>query len=230
MTEMGIATAAMSVLRKLPRKTKTTSAASSEPRIRCSVTASVLVLMSTDSSRRIVTVIPFGSVAFTSSSVSRIFSAIATVLVPDCFRMTTSWMGSLLNEATPSGSAVASTTRATSRSRTIRLFTSRMEMLPSSSASTARPMTRTVASEAPISARPPGMVRFCVAMALATSGAEMLKSSSRSGSTMTWNSRSRAPSSRASPTPLTASSRRTTSRSVRSASSAGSKPSPFTPT
>ena len=48
---VGIAIAAMIVLRTLPRKKNTTTAASSAPTTRCSFTASTLVRMTFDSSR-----------------------------------------------------------------------------------------------------------------------------------------------------------------------------------
>ena len=51
MIEVGMASAAMIVLRKLPRNSSTTSAASSAPRIRCSLTASTLVRVVSELSR-----------------------------------------------------------------------------------------------------------------------------------------------------------------------------------
>jgi hypothetical protein len=49
--EVGIATAAMMVERKLPRNSSTTTAASSEPMIRCSCTAEIDASMNCASSR-----------------------------------------------------------------------------------------------------------------------------------------------------------------------------------
>ena len=65
MMEMGMASAAMRVLRGLPRKISTTSAAKRAPRTRCSLTAATLVRMAPDSSRTTLSTDPGGSVFWT---------------------------------------------------------------------------------------------------------------------------------------------------------------------
>jgi hypothetical protein len=116
--EMGIARAAMMVLRRLPRNTKTTRAAKMAPRIRCSRTAATLVRMVRELSRRISSFTPvFAKVGASSSMRSRKASTTATVLASLCLLIDSTTAGSPLLMARVSPSSCPSSTRATSDTR-----------------------------------------------------------------------------------------------------------------
>ncbi len=105
MTDAGIASAAMTVERTLPRNTSTTSAARSAPTARCSFTASTLLRVASVLSRTTSSVYPDGSCLWTSASRARTASTVATVFSPDCFRTDRMTAGSPLNVAAVSASA-----------------------------------------------------------------------------------------------------------------------------
>ncbi len=117
MMEMGMASAAMSVLRALPRKRSTTSAASTAPSTRCSFTASTLVRIEPESSRTTRSLEPSGSVFSTAESLARIRSTTATVFCPDCLRIDRTTLATPSSLAAVFGSSAPSSTRATSPTR-----------------------------------------------------------------------------------------------------------------
>ncbi len=84
MMEMGIASAAMIVLRTLPRKSSTTSAASSAPTTRCSLTAPMPVRITAELSRTTSSLVPSGSERSTSARCAFTASTTLTVFLPDC--------------------------------------------------------------------------------------------------------------------------------------------------
>ena len=118
MREVGMATAAMIVSRKRRRNKSTVAAAKSEPRSRCSLTASTAAVMYSDWSRAMSIFQPLGSWLRSCSirSFSRLMTSI--VLVPDCFRTWRMTAGLPSTLAIVSASAWPSSTRATSRSFT----------------------------------------------------------------------------------------------------------------
>ena len=132
MIDVGMEIAAMAVDRRLPRNSSTTSAASTEPTMRCSWTLSIEASMNSPWSRTMRTWYPDGSVR--SSSASRAFTpfTIATVFMPDCFRICSSTVGSPLTLASVPASAMPSSMRATSRTSTGCPATSRTTTSPNS--------------------------------------------------------------------------------------------------
>ncbi len=117
MMETGIASAAMSVLRALPRKRSTMTAAKTAPRTRCSLTAFTLVLIDADSSRTTLSSEPWGSVFSTSPSRALTASTTATVFSPDCLRTESTTLSLPSSTADVLGSSTPSSTRATSPMR-----------------------------------------------------------------------------------------------------------------
>ena len=169
MIDVGIEIAAMTVDRRLPRNSSTTSAASTEPTMRCSWTLSIEASMNSPWSRTMRTAYPDGSVR--SSSASRAFTpfTIATVFMPDCFRICNSTVGSPLTLARVPESAMPSSMRATSRTSTGWPATSRTTTSPNSAGDSRRPRVRIVIDCVPCSIRPPGTSLFCAWSARDTS-------------------------------------------------------------
>ena len=86
MIEIGIEIAAINVLRALPKNSSTTAAASRAPTTKCSLTAPTPVRIDAELSRTTSSLMPAGSVRFTSSSRLRMVSTTSTVLVPEILR------------------------------------------------------------------------------------------------------------------------------------------------
>ena len=225
---VGIATAAMIVLRRFPRKKKTMTAARRAPSTRCSLTASTLVLMTPDSSRTSWIWKPAGSSFFRSSTRSLAALATFTVLAPDCLRSARSTVGSPSSSAADAASSTPSTTLPTSRTRMECPPSCRTTRSPICAGSVTRPWTRTVSSPGPVSTRPPGVVRFCAAMARWTSMTVTAAARRRTGSTSTFTWRLRPPMSCTCPTPSTDSSVRRMRLSASSVTSRIDLPSAFT--
>ncbi len=145
-----------------------------------------------------------------SSSASRSLTLLATstVLVPDCLRICSRTVGSPLTLAEVRGSAMPSSTRATSRSRIGWPSTSRNTTSPKASIDATRPRVRRVTDSAPWSMRPPGMSAFCDCSARATSLTDSFwaRSNAVSSHRLTW--RLRPPITTTCPTPSELSSRR----------------------
>ena len=116
--DVGIAMAAMSVERRLPRKRRTTSAARKPPRRRCSWTVSTAALMNSPWSRTISVVYPAGSCGAISARRPLSASMTAIVFVPDCLRTERTTVGTPSFEAARSASSSLSSTVATSPIRT----------------------------------------------------------------------------------------------------------------
>jgi hypothetical protein len=93
-------------------------AASTLPSHRCSCTAWIEFLMNSDWSRATSMPYPFGSCGFRSSMAVFTLSTTSTVLVPLCLRMLSSTAARCPWKPADSGSALPSSTSATSRSRT----------------------------------------------------------------------------------------------------------------
>ena len=115
--DTGMAMAAMMVVRQLPRKTSTITAAKKAPRTRCSLTALTLVRIDADSSRTMRSSEPGGSDFWTSSSRARTASTTATVFWPDCLRTERTTLSLPSSVAEVLGSSTPSSTRATSPMR-----------------------------------------------------------------------------------------------------------------
>ncbi len=94
---------------------------------------------------------------------------IATVFMPDCFRICSSTVGSPLTLARVPASAMPSSMRATSRTSTGCPATSRTTTSPNSAGDSRRPRVRIVIDCAPCSIRPPGTSLFCAWRARETS-------------------------------------------------------------
>ena len=97
MIEVGIASAAMSVTRRLRMKKNTTTLASRPPRNRCSLMSSNDWRMNRDWSLPMLILRSGGSVVWICSSLARTRSTTSTVLVPDCFRTCRPTAGSPLS-------------------------------------------------------------------------------------------------------------------------------------
>ncbi len=169
MIDVGIASAAISVLRKLPRNSSTTSAASSAPSTRCSRTALTLVRVVSVLSRMTVSLVVPGSVRSRSFMRSRSASTTATLFSPDCLRIDSTTAGLPSSSAAVSASSSPSTTRATSLTCTGCSSTWRMMMSPTAGTLATRPRTRNVSRCGPVSIVPPGVVTFCATIARCTS-------------------------------------------------------------
>src|SRR4029453_14130418 len=111
MIDAGIATAAISVERKLRRKTRTKTAARMPPGIRCSSIAASEARMNSESSRIRRTSKVGGSSFSTSAMRSRIASASATVFTPLCLRIATEIADLPFSIDTESGSAPGASPR-----------------------------------------------------------------------------------------------------------------------
>ena len=103
--------------------------------------------------------------------------------------------------AAVSSSSSPSSTRATSATRMAWLFTSRTTICPTAAGLVTRPCTRRVSSVGPACTVPPGVVRFCVAIARCTSAATRLIERSATGSIHTLICRLRPPTMLTCPTP-----------------------------
>ena len=142
MMETGMASAAMIVLRTLPRKMSTMTAAKNAPRTRCSLTALTLVRIDADSSRTTLSSEPGGSDFSTSPSRASTASTTATVFSPDCLRIDRTTLSLPSSEADVFGSSTPSSTRATSPMRVGWSWLSLMTMRPILATSSTRPSTR----------------------------------------------------------------------------------------
>ncbi len=114
MIDVGMASAAMIVLRRLPRKISTTSEARMAPSTRCSRTALTLVRVVSVLSRMTDSFVLPGSVFSRSFMRSRSASTTATLFSPDCLRIDSMTAGLPSSMAAVSASSSPSTTRATS--------------------------------------------------------------------------------------------------------------------
>ncbi len=191
MIDVGIASAAISVLRKLPRNSSTTSDASSAPSTRCSRTASTLVRVVSVLSRMTDSLVLPGSIRSRSFMLSRKASTTATLFSPDCLRIESTTAGLPSSTAAVSASSSPSTTRATSLTSSGWLSTWRMMMSPTAGTVGTRPRTRKVRRCGPVSMVPPGVVTFCATIARRTSLAvrPLALSLLGSSSTCTWRLR-----------------------------------------
>ena len=171
MIDTGMASAAMIVLRQLPRKMSTITAAKNAPRTRCSLTALTLVRIEADSSRTTFSSQPGGSDFCTSPSRALTASTTATVFSPDCLRIDRTTLSLPSSEAEVLGSSTPSSTRATSPMRVGWSWLSLMTMRPIFATSSTRPSTRSERLFGPVSICPPGTLRFCCASARSTSTA-----------------------------------------------------------
>ena len=117
MIEIGIASAAMNVLRALPRNTSTISAAKSAPKTKCSLTAFKLVRMTCELSRTTFSLVPGGRLFSIIAKRSRMASTTATVFWPDCLRIESTTVACPSSEAYDASSSAPSSTVATSSRR-----------------------------------------------------------------------------------------------------------------
>ena len=166
MMEIGMASAAMIVLRTLPRKMSTTSAAKSAPRTRCSLTASTLVRIDAELSRTTSSSEPGGQrllhlVEPRPDGVDDGDGVLARLLADreDHARLA-------VLERPRSSAPPRRPRRARRRRRASGGPGSRwMTMRPISATSSTRPSTRSERLFGPVSICPPGTLRFCAAMA-----------------------------------------------------------------
>ncbi len=172
MIDAGIATAAISVERKLRRNSRTMMAARMPPSTRCSSMACSDARMNSESSRISRTSKVGGSVALISAIRARMASASATVLTPLCFRMAIETAGLPFSIETDVGVAPVSSTVPMSRIRIGELPRVATTRSSKSSGRVNRPTVRTDSSRSPCSSRPPGSSRFCARSAVATSVVE----------------------------------------------------------
>jgi hypothetical protein len=191
-----------------PMNAATMRLARSPPRRRWSCTSWNERLMKRERSRTTWNRMSWGSPFCTSARRSLTRSTTATVLVPDCFRMSMETALALLRRERVRGSSSASLTRATSRTRTgLPLKSATMRSLKAATDSM-RPSVRRPSSLAPAVRRPPGISTFWRWRASRTCWMDRLEALSLSGLTRIWISRLRPPTSVIAPTSLTVSSAR----------------------
>ena len=160
MIEMGMASAAMRVLRTFPRKSKTMRAAKKAPRIRCSRTAARLVRIDCELSRTTRKVGPGNGLFDLKVRRARTASATATVFWPDCLRTESTSTCSPSSEAQLFSSSLPSSTRATSITRVAWSLLSRTTIWPNAATLLTRPSTRREMRRGPVLISLPGTVMF----------------------------------------------------------------------
>ena len=191
MTEVGMAMAAIRVMRRLRRKTAMITTARMPPSRRSNIESSTEALMNVDSSAITSTSTPGGARRRIFGSAAMTFAAISTVLVPDCLRITTVSAFRPLTVAREVSSAMPSTTVATSERRTTAPMKFMTITARSSSSDATEPLVFRLMSWSPAGRLPAGISRFCTPSAVATSIIVMLCRRRASGSGRTQITRSR---------------------------------------
>ena len=201
---------ALSHQRRRPMKAATMRLARSPPSRRWSCTSWKERLMKRERSRTGSNLMSWGSPFWSSARRALTASTTATVLVPDCFRMSMETAFSPFKRESVRGSSSPSTTVAMSRTRTgLPLKSATMRSLNASTDSM-RPSVRSPSSVRPEVSRPPGISTFWRWRASLSCWMERVNATSLCGSTRTWISRLRSPTSVIAPTSLTVSSARLT--------------------
>ena len=143
-----------------PMKAATMRLARRPPSRRWSCTSWKDRLMKRDRSRTISNLMSWGSPFWTSASRALMASTTATVLVPDCFRMRSETAFCPFRRDSVRGSSSASTTTATSRTRTGLPLKSATIRSSNASTDSIRPSVRRPSSDRPAVRRPPGISTF----------------------------------------------------------------------
>ncbi len=169
MIEVGIASAAMKVTRRLRMNRNTTTLASRPPSTRCSLMSSNDRRMKRDWSLPMLIWMSCGSCAWMRCSLSCTRSTTSTVLVPDCLRTCTPIAGVPLRRVALLISWVVSSTRPTSP-KVMTEPSDRYEMTMRLKSSTflIRPIVRSATSAGPAVNWPPGISTFCRSTAVRT--------------------------------------------------------------
>ena len=190
------------------RKSITMITVSRAPSSSSLITSRTELRIRTELSRTICNCVPAGRSACNLPITVFTPSATATVLAPDTLMRSMPIVRRASTRASERSSSVASSTRATSESRTVSPARVVMITLSNWCGSTMRPVTRTSCSPAPRSTRPAGTSMFCRCNAAEICGTVTPSASMRAGWRYTRTSRLSPPESRTSPTPGTDSSRR----------------------
>ncbi len=201
-SETGMASATISVERIERRKNHTTSAASSVPSIRCSLSELTISRMNTASLETVVILMPggsCGSISFASFSLMR--STMATVLALATLTTPRPTVISPLKRASWRLSVRPSSSSATSLSRMVAPFfwPTTSSARPSRVWNSRSSLTRL--SVAWPTTKPPASATCSTAKAVLMSWGETASAAIRSGSRLTRMVRSRRPPRRTSPTP-----------------------------
>ncbi len=188
MTEVGSASAVISVERQSRMKRKITSTAMMPPNRMWPRTSRTFSLMKSAS---LCTgwIWRSGNDGATRASVAVTRSVISTVLAPDCLRTENETASAPFRRVVDLRSSKPSTTVPTSLTRTVEPPSERRITLAISSASLNSPLVRSVTLRPSRSTLPPGRSRFSAASRPATSVIGMPSASRRRGSRLTWISR-----------------------------------------
>ena len=180
MTEVGSASAVMSVERQSRMNRKMTSTAMMPPKrmwLRTSRTFSLMKSASLWTGR----ICRSGNDGPTRASIASTRSVISTVLAPDCLRTENDTASAPFSRVVVSRSSKPSTTVPTSRTRTVEPPSERRMTSAISSAPLNSPLVRSVTLRPSRSTLPPGRSRFSAASLAATSVIGMPIASSRRG-------------------------------------------------
>ena len=192
MTDVGRASAVMSVERQSRMKMKTISTAMMPPNTMCPRTSRTFSRMPS-ASLCTCRMDSCGKVGASLARASSTLVAMSTVLAPDCLRMENETASAPSRRVVDDFSAKPSTTVATSRTRTVEPPVERRMTFSISPEEANSPLVRSDTARPSRLTWPPGTSRFSAVSLAATSVRGRLRASRRLGSRLTWISRTSPP-------------------------------------